>query len=443
MSSASSGRYQSRLFNFFHRQSRQLKQQSDRALGNLRVAVTWVATVGLYPLYALFQSTSSVARQMNQAVQQSLPQLPANNLDYLDPPSTDTPIQRVLLAVDALPSEYAIVTTSQDKKPANLLTFFASWRFKFFSNSAHTSSLTQPEPSPSLTYSHLNIQGIATQLSSRTLVLITAQNQILDIFTYQQQKRLQERIIDEVASYWRSMQRRSSRGVDASATLRESEAARRARLEAEERIYPSRVLAILDRTVARLESKHLAPVARHEVSTLSANLSKRGWNLVQQMQKLTVSLSGTQPVNSKLPAIATLNDEITLNNFEIYKFRLQTLIFAAINYFFGSHNGKRAIASQKITRHNQSYESAYFKLPTAAPVDRDPWLTLDDLFGESELLGVSTLDQQNTSTLKQLAGNTNVIPSNSTRHSLGNLRDRVLQLPPSKQVSGRARAKNH
>ena len=211
MSSASSGRYQSRLFNFFHRQSRHLKQQGDRALGNLRVAATWVATVGLYPLYALFQSTSSVARQMNQAVQQSLPQLPANNLDYLDPPSTDTPIQRVLLAVDALPSEYAIVTTSENKKPANLLAFFASWRFKFFSNSPRsTSSLTQPEQSPSLTYNHLNIQGIATQLSSRTLVLITAQNQILDIFTYQQQKRLQERIIDEVASYWRSMQRRSS-----------------------------------------------------------------------------------------------------------------------------------------------------------------------------------------------------------------------------------------
>ncbi len=189
MSSASSGRYQSRLFNFFHRQSRHLKQQSDRALGNLRVAATWVATVGLYPLYALFQSTSSVARQMNQAVQQSLPQLPANNLDYLDPPSTDTPIQRILLAVD-MPSEYVIVTSSENKKPANLLVFFASWRFKFFSNSPHTSSLTQPEQSPSLTYNHLNIQGIATQLSSRTLVLITAQNQILDIFNSQQQKKI-------------------------------------------------------------------------------------------------------------------------------------------------------------------------------------------------------------------------------------------------------------
>lgn len=366
MSSASSGRYQSRLFNFFHRQSRQLKQQSDRALGNLRVAATWVATVGLYPLYALFQSTSSVARQMNQAVQKSLPQLPANNLDYLDPPSTDTSIQPVLLAVDTLPSEEAIVTTSQDKKPANLLAFFASWRLKFFSK-----------------------------------------------------------------------ERLEARGVGASATLRESEAGLCPRLEAEERIYPFRLLAIVDRTVARLESKHLAPVARHEVSTLSANLSKRSWNLVQQVQKLTVSLSG-QPVGSKIPAIATLNAGIRLNNFESYKFRLQTLIFAAINYFFGSNNSKQAIASRKTNSTQPKLRNQRtFKLPTATPVDRAPWLTLDDLFGEPELPGVSTLDQHNASspTLKQLARNTNLISFNLTRHSLKNLRDRFLKLPQSKQLS--------
>lgn len=427
MSSASSGRYQSRLFNFFHRQSRQLKQQSDRALGNLRVAATWVATVGLYPLYLLFQSTSSVTRQVNQAVQQSLPKLPANNLDYLEtPPSTDTPIQRVLLAVDTLPSEEAIVTTLQDKKPVNFLAFFASlWRLKFFSNSPQsTSSLTQSEQSPLLTSNHLNIQGIATQLSSRTLVLITTQNQILNILTQRQQQILQERIIDEVAGYWRYQ--RLAHSI--------------ARQEAKERIYPSRVLAILDRTVARFEAKHLAPVARREVSTLSANLSKRGWNLVQQIQKLTVSLSGHQPVNSKIPAIATHKTEITLNGFESYKFKLQTLIFAAINYFFSSHNSKKTIASPKTNSTQAKLRNQRtFKLPIATPVDRDPWLTLDDLFGEPELPGVSTLDQQNASTptLKQLAGNTNLILSNSTRHSLGNLRDRFLKLPPSKQVSGR------
>jgi hypothetical protein len=376
---------------------------------------------------------------MNQAVEQSLPQLPANNLDYLDPPSTDTPIQRVLLAVNNLPSKYAIVTTSENKTPANLLPFFASWRLKFFSNSPYPSSLTQPEPSPSLTYNHLNIQGIATQLSSRTLVLITAQNQILDIFNSQQQKRLEERIIDEVASYWRyqrlahSIKRREARGAEE----QRSRGAGEQRLEGEERIYPFRLLAIVDRTVARLESKRLAPVARNEVSTLSANLSKRGWELVQQMQKITVSLFG-QPVGSKTPAIATLNDGITVNGFESYKFRLQTLIFAAINYFFGSHNTKQAIASSNTNSTQPKLRNQRtFKLPTAAPVNRDPWLTLDDLFGESELLGKSTLEQQNASTLTQLTGNTNLIPSNSTKHSLGNLRDRLLQLPPSKQVSGR------
>ena len=74
MSSASSGRYQSRLFNFVHQQSRQVKQQCDRAFRTLQLNISWVAAVGLHPLLQMFQSTRA-AKQLHQTVQQSFPVL--------------------------------------------------------------------------------------------------------------------------------------------------------------------------------------------------------------------------------------------------------------------------------------------------------------------------------------------------------------------------------
>ena len=50
------------------------------------------------------------------------------------------------------------------------------------------------------------MRGIATNLISRNLVLVTADNEILDILTPQQQAKLADRIITEVGNYWHSWQ---------------------------------------------------------------------------------------------------------------------------------------------------------------------------------------------------------------------------------------------
>jgi hypothetical protein len=206
MSSASSGRYQSRLFNFVHRQSRRLTQGCDRAFRHLQVATNAVVPVLLYPIYLLFQSTA--AKQLHRAAQQSWTQLPVNNSNSLPKLPIDTPIQRVLQTV--VSSESAFLTFPQDKKSANFSAFLRFLRFKFFPSgldsrsnlSGSSPQITSLPISPSLNLPRPVIQGIATQLTSRTLVLVTAQNEILDI-TPQQQQKLQERIIAEVADYWR------------------------------------------------------------------------------------------------------------------------------------------------------------------------------------------------------------------------------------------------
>jgi hypothetical protein len=428
MASASSGRYQSRLFNFVHKQSRRLTQQCDRAFRQLQVATSAVVPILLYPIYLLFQSSS--AAKLDHSVQQSWPQLPVDNTaSHPETPTADTPIQRVLQAIN-VPSESAILTP-QSKKPENFLAFLSFWRFKFLPNNLKsTSNLDYPSP----TLKRLNIQGVATQLSSRTLVLVTTRNEILDIFTPQQQQKLQERIMGEVAGYWRyqqlSRQRLTKRLVPTRAKLlfpvslssiiawvqtgtvalannisqKSSLVSRQeVNLPQSEGTYPH-PLVFLDRTVAALESKHLAAVSIALIDTAHSS-------------------------------------------------KIKTLILAAINYFFGARQRQPTVVITPI--------NASPKLPTeAAPAKSLPyhrnfnlpsafqsfstdvhWLTLNDLFGEPELVGESAnlyKSELLTQTTSQLAGKNLAPYSNQVaKYSLQNLLNRLQTLLQPKQTSER------
>ena len=100
MTPASSARYQSRLFRFVHKQSRRFNQQCDRAWRNLQSTASWVAAVGMYPIFLLLQSRRSTANQVHQAVEATLRQLPSDDaVIQEESPTVDTPIRQVLLYV--------------------------------------------------------------------------------------------------------------------------------------------------------------------------------------------------------------------------------------------------------------------------------------------------------------------------------------------------------
>lgn len=461
MSSASSGRYQSRLFNFVHRQSRKLTQGCDRAFRHLQVATNAVVPVLLYPIYLLFQSTA--AKQLHQAAPQSWTQLPVDNPNSLHKPSSDTPIQRVLQAV--VPAESAILTFPQDKKPAfsALLTFL---RFKFFpsgldstSNFGHSSpQITSLPISPVSDPPCPVIQGIATQLASRTLVLVTAQNKILDIFTPQQQQKLQERIIAEVADYWRYQQLSgkqqpqqlvSTRAIFLPVSLSSMKARVQEAVARNSNIFPKsslvrnhgtegnlHPLVFLDRTVAALESKHLVPLLQ-----VTLTVRQRSWELVQLGQtQLIIFLFGIHPTSTTL-ASATLLDS------ETHTSRIKTLIFAAINYFFGdgfadSRSNLRVrqpkvttmatTASLKPSTTQTKLNKRTFKLPTPAQsVIDDPWLTSNDLFGTD--FAADSIYEPPSQTTNQLPGTTLVFSSQAVKYFPRNLANRFQTLPQSQQ----------
>ncbi len=153
--------------------SRHWTERSQVALRRLQVATSWSAQVLLYPIYALFQATRLVGTQVGNAMTEE-PSLESGSEIYEVPLSAapqaiavNTPIVHVLQAVQSL------------SLPVHLPVFLGT-----------------PD---------VRIRGIASQLETRQLVLVTNQNQVLDLLSSEQQYSLNQRIIWEVASYWRTV----------------------------------------------------------------------------------------------------------------------------------------------------------------------------------------------------------------------------------------------
>lgn len=172
MSPSPSGPYQSRFLRAIMSQTRRWLDQGQQAVRNVQVVAGWSVQILLYPVYALFQTTRLVGQQIGKVAQPEFPRLKVAKVDQAgialssnSSLTADRPLQQVLQTVQ---------------------------------NFAMT-------PIPvALQQSEVIIQGIATQLEGRSLVLVTHQNQVLDILTPKQQRLLEQRIIREMTHYGRN-----------------------------------------------------------------------------------------------------------------------------------------------------------------------------------------------------------------------------------------------
>ena len=333
-------RYQSRLFKFVYKQSRRFTNYTDRLTGYLQNTASWVAAVGLYPIALLFQSRRSLAQQIHQAVQQN-PQLSAAETDS-QPLCVDTPIQRVLNSIDALSSEPASTEQLQKPQPLkNFFAFFAPWRFdrKISQLEGSGGSWGSNYQLPITNYqlpitnyqsTHPVIQGIATQLTSRTLVLVKAHNEILDILTSTQQEIIQAQIISAVADYWRYQKKQAEHLSQLGAYPPLPQTGIVQKDKKPSLFTPRSFLAFLDRTVAKLESNYLIEV-KQEAIALKPNQekpylfssSKKEQELIQTSSKAIFSQDKSAAIN--------FNGNSTRDTI-----RILTLIEAAVDYFFGT-----------------------------------------------------------------------------------------------------------
>ncbi|MBP0031176.1 hypothetical protein [Roseofilum sp. Guam] len=155
-------RYQSRILNTFQYHSQQWIDRGSRALRHLKVAAEWTLQVMVYPIYWIFQSGRTINHQFQQNV------TPWLNSPEPQDSEPDTSILEILQEVTQL------------NPPVKL------------------PSLVQPTPSSPYPVSKQLLQGIASQLDSGKLVLISQTNQTLDILTPQQQQTIQQAIVQKL-----------------------------------------------------------------------------------------------------------------------------------------------------------------------------------------------------------------------------------------------------
>ncbi|MBD2579282.1 hypothetical protein [Oscillatoria sp. FACHB-1406] len=438
--------YKSRLFNFLNRQILHGLDRLGQAARRAKVAAIWSAQILAYPLYLTVQTGRLLAQKTGEKARETLNklspfreattleremvQLPASlPLNAPEAPAADSPILRILEVLEPW-VQAKILLSGLEIAPGKLASSETASESLMISEEGEMSAQTEQAP---------EIIGIASNLESRHLVFVSANNQVLDILTQEQQEQLQRRIILEVANFhrerkalqegkfallvpsdaadddrvflplrwfWRAMGWMQRSPVAIAINLFEESAlvapavpvaapvpaelpslarARQPFAPTQEVRIPPTAIAILepiDRTVADLEVK----LGENEIVRAIADTPVPvGW-----LEDLNIPLPVPPPATA--PQRAT-DEEI---------WTIQTLIRAAIDYFFGHVSDDSPLSEatddlplpqrkQQPRRANLSggaspppflKASANPPLPARADIEADLWLSWDDLYGE-------------------------------------------------------------
>ncbi|MFM7364704.1 MAG: hypothetical protein ACKO11_09450 [Cuspidothrix sp.] len=273
-------------------------------------------------------------------------------LESANPPASDEPIQHILDIVKNLPPGNADIPSTPKTNP---LTFLGSlWEKVFPKQKSPTSEHTLQQHIPT-------VQGIAIELQTRNLVLVSADNRIFDVFTPQQNTKLRDRINSEIKEYQYSLKLIVPQGKELlpkidllldKLTQEDSTISKKSLLN------PIKFFTVLDQLIANLETTALVPIRQHSEEII---------------HNLTVN-----------------HDSLSTQ-----KSNISDLITAAVNYFFGSRNDYLGtnfpVEKLPITSNYQPLFTAINDLNNDNTI-ADPWLTWDDLYGSSN----SNIDQQDS-----------------------------------------------
>jgi hypothetical protein len=379
---ASPGRYQSKLFRFLHRQTQQVSDRIGRTIRQVQVSTSWSVEAFLYQSFLLLKKAVDSARKQLNAQssknQHHLNQITqsGDGIEVSTTPTADAPILHMLEMVRNLPSRHTLASIKPKQTPINYIEYHQTEEVN------EIVKATLPA-----------VQGIATHLGNRHLVLVTADNKIIDILTLKQQQRLQDRIITEIADYWRLRRKAFDNQVmvekkilpEIDRLLRKITGSNLASLpEAEKTSLEKEVkselptveqIELIDAAMAKFEQKALVPVSRVAITVQQGSLQllhvvKKKFNLFLYGNEIAIT-EGVEDLENQTPQI-------------------QALIWQAINHFFGNSTTQAISANQNDSSNKSigkrlSPRQAVAALPKSRQSKKnidDPWLTLDDLFVE-------------------------------------------------------------
>jgi len=458
MSNGYYGPYQSRLLNFISKQSRQVADNCDRTWRQIKEATLTATQILLYPAYLLVQSSRMLGRQLQESSQKvDLPELQEFGGDenpdlpqnwYQGETSEESSIAEILhLAENLLNSSQTAKTlasfpllidrgnTANNLHPAVTCSPETA-KHQITSILEHPLAKTQLNTAPAIV-GQSKVQGIATFIPARTLVLVGRENQILDILTPEQQEMLEGRITWEIANS--GPQRREIAQKELKFNLGLESAALKAQLPPVRRFWElmawvqtspvalkrnqfgESILAVkkaIDRN-SILAQKASAPLtskpAQQSIAasnSIDRNIPKLETNFnskfdlrisnplsfVTLLDRAAVNLEEfTLPPPAKTTAAPTETPEVKINTsgteanldlsareiLEKYARNIEGIIWSSVDHLLGketaaSDNTEKAVAIQYSLKQRQEQENTQ----KSQEVDR-PWLNWQDLFGEA------------------------------------------------------------
>jgi hypothetical protein len=192
-----SGTYHSRVFTFVNKRTHQLKDSCAKGWRHLKVAAVWSGQILLYPLQILAQTA--------RIFHPELPDPPSRSA--LPQPAPDINIEQALDLIIVAGHKIQIV------EPAALA--IDDWSFidESLWNVSHGSSAIKtqaiaysPRTIERLIPTKPTIQGLSSLLTNHHLVLVTTENDLLDILTSSQQQEIRRRIGIDLATTWQHTQ---------------------------------------------------------------------------------------------------------------------------------------------------------------------------------------------------------------------------------------------
>ncbi|BFM38782.1 hypothetical protein [Synechocystis sp. LKSZ1] len=373
--------YQSRLFNFINRQSLKWRDRLGVTFRQLKIAAEWSVQALVAPLYWLMHPQEWLDPQLG-------PPTTSVALPYLSEPPVDQPLQEILTTIEPwlglTPS-----TTEPDALPLPQIVlpghFFENIRQQLADTSLTPEERGEVPPPLALPASplarlgnHLKqslsqgqaesivIHGLACQYRSRQLVLVTTDNEVLDVLSPSQQQALSTAIRQRLANFYYQRRVQWALAQKSVGLIPLTFAQGTAPLPPLDwlwqglRWWQGQALSLSS------SSSALAPIPKFSISSaplvrpVQTNLSM-AWPhppaLAQQLQSQWQGLAKQtqQWLMVSSPALTPT---------EVDPFQIRVILQAAIDYFFGS--GQRPTA-----------------LTPESSASTEPWLAWDDLFVES------------------------------------------------------------
>ncbi len=350
--------YKSKLFNFVNRQSLRWRDRLIRSAQYFRLGVEWSVQILIYPIYLMVQAGRVTRKQLRRGFAPKA--LPTDkNKRVSATPKADQPLNRVFQETQQCLSQ----TKSQKK----------------------TKNKTQTSP--------IMIQGVASAMESHDLVLVAENNTIIDILSETQQTHLKKYIRLEAANYWYELKQNQKDNLGLIQTLSPKKDHVLPPIRWFWQVMGWMQTGTLAMSLDFFGESSLVPIThQNTISSLSIH------SITSNKESNTrSSLSSSFSFNQKLQQWREhikekSNESLNIDNED--PFRIEFLIYAAIDYFFN-----RVIPHQQFTSISKQNT-----LQSSSENIDDPWLSWNDSYKEVSSVNIPASVQSSSTFLSQ--GNT-------------------------------------